>query len=94
VSLLRDVAIENLAVGVVAVDDGGMLEQVPAAAIVLPADLAIELAELYEFEAMPFAIHQRDGHVVGTIHSEALASLTEIERFWTFSGARLKEVAV
>jgi hypothetical protein len=85
--------IANVAVGVVGTGGEELTEAVPARFTLIPRAVAEELATLYQFEALPFGLHQRDGVVVGTIHSDALVSLEEIERFWKYSGAPLLEVS-
>ncbi len=61
--------------------------------VVLAENTTRSAAEHFGLEYVPLGVHIRDGVIIGSIHTEALASTEEIERFWQFGGARLLEVA-
>jgi hypothetical protein len=92
-SILPQLRIRNIAVGVLGerseeFGDFGVDE-----VVVLSEEAARQARDHFAVEYVPFGVHQRDGVIVGSIHTEALVSIEQIERFWAFSGARLMEVA-
>jgi hypothetical protein len=92
ITILPKVRIANVAIAPVGERDE-VLRELGDEDLVLPEGVAKSAAEHFGLEYVPLGIHVRDGVVIGSIHTEALASSDEIERFWQFGGARLMEVA-
>ena len=92
ISILPKLRIANVMVAPVGERDE-LLRELPSEELVLSEGVAKSAAEHFALEYVPLGIHVRDGVVIGSIHTEALASNDEIERFWQFGGARLMEVA-
>jgi hypothetical protein len=91
-AILPDIKIRNLAFGVIG-ERAELLDELGPMGVVLSEATARAAADEFGLEYVPLGIHQRDGVIVGSIHTEALASIEEIERFWQFGGATLLEVA-
>jgi hypothetical protein len=92
VSILPELRIANVVVAPVGERDE-VLRELRSGDQVLPEGVARSAAEHFGLEYVPLGVHVRDGVIIGSIHTEALASRDEIERFWQFGGARLMEVA-
>lgn len=91
-SLLPKIRIPNIAFAVLG-DNGDLRHEITRFGVVLSDATSRDVAEQFELDQIPIGIHQRDGVIIGSIRTEALVSLEEIERYWTFGGAKLLEAA-
>lgn len=92
ISILPRVRIEHLAFAIMG-DRADAVDRVASFGVVFTEEQARAAWDYFRLEYVPLGVHQRDGLVVGSIHTEALVSVEEIERFWRYGGARLMEVA-
>jgi hypothetical protein len=91
-AILPRLKIENIAIGAIG-ERSDAIDELGAVAVLLNDETARSAAEAFGLVYLPLGIHQRDGVIIGSIHTEALISLEEIERFWQFGGAKLLEEA-
>ena len=92
VSLLPQIRIPNIAFAVLG-ESQVLRDELVRFGVVLPDTTARDAADQFALDHFPTGVLQRDGVIIGSIHTEALVSVQEIERFWTFGGARLTEAA-